>query len=47
MLLEQFLPAICQILSEFFIFQQDSALAHRLLEAINFLPISLPNVELF
>jgi len=47
MLLQQFLPAICQISSEFFIFQQDSALASRTLEAINFISITLPNVEWF
>jgi len=40
MLLQQFLP-------EFFTFPRDSALAHRALEAINFSPITLPNVELF
>jgi len=38
MLLQQFLPAIYQISSEFFLFQQDSAPAHRALEAINFSP---------
>jgi len=36
MLLQQLLPAIHQISSEFFIFQQDSAPPHRALEAINF-----------
>jgi len=44
MLLQQFLP--CQISSKFFTFQQDSAPAHRALKAINFSPITLPNVEL-
>jgi len=42
MLLQKFLPAIHQISSEFFIFQQDSAPVHRTLEAINFSRISLP-----
>jgi len=36
MLLQQFLPTTSQISSEFFIFQQDSASAHRALEVINF-----------
>jgi len=36
MLLQQFLPAIPQISSEFSVFQQDSAPTHRALEAINF-----------
>jgi len=47
--LRQFLPTIHarQISSEFFIFQQDSAPVHMALEAINFSPITLPNVELF
>ena len=36
MLLQQFLPAIRQISSEFFIFQQDDVPAYRTLEAINF-----------
>jgi len=36
MLLQQFLPAIGQISSEFFIFHQHSASAHRTFEAINF-----------
>jgi len=35
MMLQQFLPATRQISSEF-IFQQESATAHRALEAINF-----------
>jgi len=39
MLLQQFLPAIRQIASEFFIFQQESALAQRLL------PTTLSNAE--
>jgi len=43
---QQFLPAICQILSKF-IFQQDSAPVHRAIEAINSSPITLPNVEQF
>jgi len=43
----QFLPTR-QISSEFFIFQQDSVPAHRaLLEAIDFSPISSPNIERF
>jgi len=46
MLFQQFLPAARQISSDF-IFQLDSAAAHRALEAINFPPITLPNVELF
>jgi len=37
MLLQQCLPAIRQITSEF-IFQQDSAPAHMAFEAINFFP---------
>jgi len=45
LLLQKFLPAIHQISSEFFIFQQDNAPAHRALEAINFSPKTLPNVE--
>jgi len=32
------LPATRKISSEFFIFQQDSALAHWALEAMNFFP---------
>ena len=36
MLLQQFLPVIRQISSEF-TFQQDSALAHTALQAINFI----------
>jgi len=47
MLLQHFLPAICQISSKFLIFQQDSAPAHRALEAIKFLLITLPNVKRF
>ena len=43
---QQFLPAICQILSKF-IFQQVSAPEHRAIEAINSSPITLPNVEQF
>jgi len=44
-MLQQFLPAIRQISSEFFIFQQDSAPAHRALEAINFFLVTVLNVE--
>ena len=36
MLLQQFLPAIRQILSKFFIFQQDNVPLHRRLEVIDF-----------
>jgi len=46
MLLQQFLPTIRQILSKFFIFQQDSAPAHGALEAINFFLIIVPYVVL-
>jgi len=35
-LLQQFLPVVRPSSSEFFIFQQGSALAHTALEAINF-----------
>jgi len=45
MLLQEFLPAIRQISSEFFIFQHDSALVHRALQAINLSPVTLPNVK--
>ena len=45
-LLQQFLPVIRRFSNEFFIFQQDIAPAHTALEAINFSPITLPNVEL-
>jgi len=38
MLLQQFLPAIRLISSEFFIFQQDSVPVHSVLEAINYSP---------
>jgi len=34
MILQQFLPAICQMSSEFFVVRQDSAPAHSALEAI-------------
>jgi len=47
LLLQQILSAIRQISSAFFLFQQDSASVHRALMAINFSPISLPNVERF
>jgi len=45
MLLQQFLPAIRQISSEFFILQQDTAPAHRTLDGINLWAITLPNVD--
>jgi len=45
MLLRQFLPAIRQIASELFIFQQVGVPTHWALEAINF-PMTLPNLEL-
>jgi len=44
MLLQQFL--ICEIFGDF-VFQQDSVWIHRALEAINFLPITLPTVDQF
>jgi len=44
--LQQFLPTICSISSEF-IFQQNSAPAHTALDAINFPPMTLPNLDLF
>jgi len=47
MLLQQFLHAIRQISSEFFIFQQDSALMYTALDANNTFLIALPNVEQF
>jgi len=47
MLLQQFLPGVRQISTEFFIFQQDSAPAHVTFEVINISPITLPNVEQF
>ena len=46
-MLLQFLPATRRISIEFFIFQQDSAPTHRVLEAMNFSSITLPNVERF
>jgi len=45
MLLQQFLPAIRQISSEFFIFQQDNATTHRALQAVNLSSITFSNVE--
>jgi len=47
MLLQEFLPAICQISSESFVFQHDSALVHGALQAINFSPMTLPNLSNF
>ena len=44
MLLQQFLIAIRQVLSEFFIFQQDSARAHGAFRRSAFLPITSPDV---
>jgi len=46
MLLQQFLPAISQISSEY-IFQQDSAPSHSALKAIDFLVHKLVNVNRF
>jgi len=47
MLLQQFLSATCHILSEFFIFHQDSAVTHTLLRQWTFLPVTLPDVDRF
>jgi len=47
MLLQQFLPAVRQFSSEFFIVEQDSAAVHVMLKAISFSPITLTDVERF
>jgi len=47
MLLQQFLPAVRQFSSEFFIVEQDSAAAHRALKAVSFSSITLTDVERF
>jgi len=47
-LLQQFLPVIRQLSSEFFIYQQDSAKTHMTLKATTKrFPLTLPNVERF
>jgi len=47
MLLQQFLLAVRQISSKFFVFQQDSAPAHTTLRQLAFFPVSLPDIEQF
>jgi len=42
---QQFLPAICQISSEFSVFQQDSAPEYGVLRQSIFLPITSPDVD--
>jgi len=45
MLLQQFLPAIREILGEFSIFRQNSARAHRTLEVTDYLPVTSSDVD--
>jgi len=42
LLLQQLLPTICQVSGEFFIFQQDSAPAHRARETFSLLERATP-----
>ena len=47
MLLQQFLLAVRQISSKFFVFQQDSAPKHTALRQSDFFPVTSPDIEQF